>query len=198
MQHAQRQIRAAQTDDTLIVYQAYSAEIAEPTAAAGRFPDWYNRNRMTWIKPSFLWMMYRCGWAGKAGQEHVLAIRVTGEGFRWALRHAALSHYDRRVHDSQQEWQESLRQPVRIQWDPERDLHHRPLEHRAIQIGLSGPAVAQYADDWIVSIEDITGLVHRVHRLVRAGDLDGARQLLPAETPFPLEKETAARIGCLD
>lgn len=30
--------------------------------------------------------------------------------------------------------------PVRIQWDPERDLHFNPLAQRSIQIGLSGPA----------------------------------------------------------
>jgi hypothetical protein len=38
---------------------------------------------MTWIKPSFLWMMYRCGWATKPGQERVLAIQITREGFEW-------------------------------------------------------------------------------------------------------------------
>ncbi len=43
---------------------------------------------MTWIKPSFLWMMYRCGWAAKPGQERVLAVRITHEGFAWALTHS--------------------------------------------------------------------------------------------------------------
>ena len=41
---------------------------------------------MTWIKPSFLWMMYRCGWGLKEGQETVLAVEITREGFEWALR----------------------------------------------------------------------------------------------------------------
>ncbi|WP_209018579.1 DUF4291 family protein [Endobacterium cereale] len=28
----------------------------------GKFgPPTFSLNRMTWIKPSFLWMMYRCG-----------------------------------------------------------------------------------------------------------------------------------------
>ncbi len=48
---------------------------------------------LTWIKSSFLWMMYRCGWATKAGQESVLAIEITPDGFEWALRHACLSSY---------------------------------------------------------------------------------------------------------
>lgn len=33
--------------------------------------------------------------------------------------------------------------PVRIQWDPERDLRLQPLAHRAIQIGPGGVAVGQ-------------------------------------------------------
>ncbi len=49
---------------------------------------------MTWIKPSFLWMMYRCGWGTKADQETVLAVEIDRAGFDWALRHACLSHHD--------------------------------------------------------------------------------------------------------
>lgn len=41
---------------------------------------------MTWLEPSFLWMMYRSGCAQKEGQERVLAIDVTRSGFEWALR----------------------------------------------------------------------------------------------------------------
>jgi len=71
-----RQIRALHDDQTITVYQAYAPEIAEPAVAAGRFTAGFHRDRMTWIKPSFLWMMYRCGWAAKPGQERVLAIRI--------------------------------------------------------------------------------------------------------------------------
>jgi hypothetical protein len=53
---------------------------------------------LTWIKPSFLWMMYRSGWATKPGQEHVLAVEITRTGFEWALDHASLSHFDSAVH----------------------------------------------------------------------------------------------------
>ncbi len=38
-------------------------------------------NRMTWIKPNFLWMMYRSGWAVKKNQERILAIKLTKKGF---------------------------------------------------------------------------------------------------------------------
>ncbi|SHN36754.1 protein of unknown function [Actinacidiphila paucisporea] len=47
-------IRALQTDSTVVVYQAYAPEIGLPAAREGRFPATWQRNRMTWIKPSFL------------------------------------------------------------------------------------------------------------------------------------------------
>ncbi|MEU8076869.1 DUF4291 domain-containing protein [Catellatospora citrea] len=182
-----RQIRALHDDETITVYQAYRPEIGEATAALGRFPDWYRRDRMTWIKPSFLWMMYRCGWATKEGQERVLAVRLRRAGFDAAVRQAVPSHHDRDVYADQAQWQRALkRSPVRVQWDPERDLHLRPVAHRAIQVGLSGTAVDGYVDDWTVGIADVTALAHEIHALVTARDLDGARRLLPDERPYAL------------
>ncbi|MFI6735583.1 DUF4291 family protein [Nonomuraea sp. NPDC050451] len=91
-----RQIRAAYTGESITVYQAYDAAIAGPAVAAQRFVAPFKRERMTWIKPSFLWMMYRCGWATKPGQERVPAVSLSREGFEWALAHSCLSHDDRR------------------------------------------------------------------------------------------------------
>ena len=84
-----REVRAKYTAKSITVYQAYSPEIAEPAVAAERFVSPFKRDRMTWIKPSFLWMMYRCGWATKPGQERVLAVEITRaghqmwDGFPW-------------------------------------------------------------------------------------------------------------------
>jgi Domain of unknown function (DUF4291) len=118
-----RQIRASYSADTITVYQAYSPEIAESALAAGRFVPPFKLDRMTWIKPSFLWMMYRCGWATKHGQERVLAIEITRVGFEWALAHACLSHFDPAHHRDRGAWSQCLKaSPVRVQWDPERSL----------------------------------------------------------------------------
>ncbi|WP_371497251.1 DUF4291 domain-containing protein [Kitasatospora sp. NBC_00374] len=191
----QRRIRAAYDDGSLVVYQAYPAAIAEPALAAGTFVAPFKRERMTWIKPSFRWMMYRSGWGAKAGQERVLAVRITREGFEWALGHACLSHYDRDRHASAAEWKAQLREsPVRIQWDPERSTRLGPLPHRAIQIGLTGPAVHHYVGEWITGIEDVTALAHEAHALVRDGRPQAADALIPAETPYPLPAALAARI----
>jgi hypothetical protein len=179
------QIRALHTASTLTVYQAYAPEIGLPTARDGRFPAVWQRDRMTWIKPSFLWMMYRCGWGTKEGQETVLAVEITREGFEWALAHACLAHYEHGLHSTRATWKRELkRAPARVQWDPERDLHVQPLPHRSLQLGLAGEAAHRYADEWIVSIADITPLARTIHAHVRDGDVDAARQLLPSERPY--------------
>ncbi|MDQ0796313.1 DUF4291 domain-containing protein [Streptomyces sp. B1I3] len=179
------EIRALHTATTLTVYQAYPPAIGLPAARDGRFPAAWKRDRMTWIKPSFLWMMYRCGWGTKEGQETVLAVEITRDGFAWALENAELSHYVRGVHPDHATWQRSLRRSAaRVQWDPERDLRLNPLPHRSLQLGLSGEAARRYADEWLVSVRDVTPLAREIHGLVRAGDLDRATALLPDEQPL--------------
>ncbi|MGW6203265.1 DUF4291 domain-containing protein [Streptomyces sp. NPDC055089] len=183
---SQHEIRALHTDATVTVYQAYSPALGLPAARDGRFPPAWKRDRMTWIKPSFLWMMYRCGWAAKEGQETVLAVEITREGFDWALAHAELSHYERGVHPDRAAWQRELRHaPARVQWDPERDLHLNRLPYRSLQLGLAGEASRRYADEWTVAIRDVTPLAREIHELVRAGRDDEAGRLLPDERVYP-------------
>lgn len=180
-----RQIRAVYDDRTVRVYQAYSHEIADAALARGTFvsPP-FKLDRMTWVKPSFLWMMYRSGWGLKdAGQARILAIDVGRDGFDWALAHGELSHRPSAPAEAPAR-RSNGDVLVRIQWDPERDLHLRALPHRSIQIGLRGHAVKQYVGEWIRKIDDVTGLAHRVHALVTAGDLAVASSLLPAERPY--------------
>lgn len=88
-----RQVRAAFDARTVTVYQAYSPAIAEPAVAAGRFVSPFKFDRMTWIKPSFLWMMYRSGWATKPDQERVLAVSITRDGFEWTVSIADVTRF---------------------------------------------------------------------------------------------------------
>ncbi|WP_417486544.1 DUF4291 domain-containing protein [Maricaulis sp.] len=181
----EKQIRAVHDEQTIRVYQAYSDTIADAALAAGTFvsPP-FKMDRMTWIKPSFLWMMYRAGWGFKdAGQNRILAIDISREGFGWALEHSCPSHPDPSM--SPEDWARlKAASPVRIQWDPERDLHHQPLAHRAIQIGLCGEAVRRYVDEWIIRITDVTSLAATIYSHVEVGDLAKARELLPDERPY--------------
>jgi len=65
-------------------------------------------------------------------QSRILATDITHEGFAWAMAHGCASHPEPGM-DAQEGEALKSRSPVRIQWDPERDLNHRPLEYRAIQ-----------------------------------------------------------------
>jgi hypothetical protein len=181
----ERQIRAVYDERTIRVYQAYSDAIAEAALARGTFisPP-FKMDRMTWIKPSFLWMMYRAGWGYKdAGQCRILAIDISREGFHWALAHSCPSHPEPSM--SNEGWSRlKAASPVRIQWDPERDLHLQPLPHRAIQIGISGEAVSLYVNQWIQQITDITDVAHAICDLVKRNELDQARARLPVERPY--------------
>ncbi|WP_460747997.1 DUF4291 domain-containing protein [Myceligenerans cantabricum] len=189
-----REVRAVFDDESITVYQAYPPQIADAALKAGTFVAPFKRERMTWIKPSFTWMMYRCGWATKPGQERVLAIRITRDGWHEALAGACLSHFDRAVYNDAAAWE--LRKKttaVRVQWDPERTASGTALAYRSLQVGLSGYAVDRYLDEWIIDLRDITEGVHEL-RGSRIGGQDVAG-LLPPERPYPLPDDVASVIG---
>ena len=71
-----REIRAAYDDEGLYVYQAYRPEIGLYAAEHGRFGPGFKLDRMTWIKPSFGWMLYRCGYGFKPDQEVEVCVVV--------------------------------------------------------------------------------------------------------------------------
>ena len=156
----ERNIYAIYDDKTIRVYQAYNNEIADEALKLGKFGIKFSLTRMTWIKPSFLWMMYRSGWASKQGQERILAIDLKRGGFDEIVRNAVLSSF-REVSDlSKEEWKEKLENSeVRCQWDPDRDIYGNPIGRRAIQLGIKGETVRKYINDWIVNITDITDKV---------------------------------------
>lgn len=190
-------IRAVYDNNTITVYQAFNKTIANSAVKAQTFvcPP-FKKERMTWIKPSFLWMMYRSGWATKENQECILAIKIKREGFEWALQNSCLSHFDKNIHLTQENWKNLLHSsPVRIQWDPEKDILLQPLSYRSIQIGLSGIAVEKYINDWIVSIEDITEYCKKLYNLVEKSEINQAKNLLFIEKKYSLPDEITIKIN---
>src|SRR3954451_23917941 len=79
------EIRADFDRETIVVYQAYGPHIAGPAVAHQKFVAPFSFNRMTWIKPSFLWLMERSGWGTKSGQEVALGVRIKRTGWETAL-----------------------------------------------------------------------------------------------------------------
>lgn len=192
-------IRANFTSQTVRVYQAYSPAIASPALRAGRFVPPFKTDRMTWIKPSFNWMMYRSGYASKPGQETILAIDISRKGFDWALQNAVLTSFEPQCHESHEAWRKDLAlRPGRVQWDPERDWMLRPIGSlRTIQIGLGPIAVQRYASQWIVRIEDVTEKA-RECGAARGCPCPAPPIDLPslAERDYPVEASVATRILC--
>jgi hypothetical protein len=184
----------AQFDDaSVVVYQAYRPAIGRYAAEHGRFGGAFSLSRMSWIKPNFLWMMYRSGWGTKEGQEVTLAIWLRRAAFDAILRQAVPSSLTTEHYDSQADWQATVaNSSVRLQWDPDHDPSGHPLARRAIQLGLRGEALARYAGEWLVRIEDVSPLVARQREIVRGGDLDTL--LTPRETVYPIVDETLAHI----
>jgi len=195
-----RQIRAVYDGEVIRVYQAYSNAIAAAALRKGTFvsPP-FKLDRMTWIKPSFLWMMYRCGWGYKdPNQERVLAIDISRSGFEWALEHSCLSHHSSKL-EAGSDWEaRKMSAPVRVQWDPERDLLSRPLAYCSIQIGLGEEAVLLYVNEWIKNISDVTDLAHSLYELVKRSDFAQAESLLPLERPYSVSRALEMKLGMPD
>jgi hypothetical protein len=174
----------AQYDDTsIVVYQAYRPAIGHFAARHGYFGGEFSFTRMSWIKPNFLWMMYRSGWGRKEGQEVTLAVRIQRAGFDELLRLAVPSTYQKERYSSEAEWKRAVEESqVRVQWDPDHDPSGAPLARRAIQLGLRGEVLTRYAREWIVQIEDISDFVAEQREHARG---DYAQLIVPRERVYP-------------
>ncbi|MDQ2800841.1 MAG: DUF4291 domain-containing protein, partial [Armatimonadota bacterium] len=158
------EIRADYDRETLIVYQAYPKPIAQTALAAGTFVAPFSFGRMTWIKPSFLWLMERSNWGQKTGQEHILAIRITRAGWEEALSQAVLTHPEKGVYRDPEDWRRQFEQaPVYVQWDPERSLRGESQNYKSIQVGLSRHIIERYVSEWITEIRDLTPLTRKLY-----------------------------------
>lgn len=183
-----KEIRAMYNECTIRVYQAYNKVIADEAVKKGTFGNSFKLDRMTWIKPSFLWMMYRCGWGTKENQECVLAIDIKREAFEFIVQNAIISTYSNDMNMSYEEWKEQIKKSdIRCQWDPERDLFGNPLPYRSIQLGLRGKAVQKYIDEWILNITDITDYVKELNeQRIRGMDITN---LLPKEQSYIINRK---------
>ncbi len=104
-----RHIVGFQDAESIVVYQAYQHKIAD-FAVENQFfgGSRYSYNRMSWIKPNYLWMMYRSGWAEKSGQERVLAIWIRKSDFESILNQAVFTSFNSKFYEKEQNWKEDM------------------------------------------------------------------------------------------
>ncbi|KAH7077599.1 hypothetical protein BKA63DRAFT_489164 [Paraphoma chrysanthemicola] len=195
-----RQIRALYDETTITVYQAYNKEIAEAAVKHQKLnaSSKFSPTRMTWIKPSWAWMLYRSGYSYKdAGQERILALRLTHAAFLSILRKAVVAnHVGNETTTDAKERKAGRPRPTRVmvQWDPERSFRIGKLDYRSIQIGIPGTLVEELVDG-TVEIEDVTEKARQLKKLLDENDkMDLGtlieRGLFPKEQEFEVDEDT--------
>ena len=189
-EEASRHIFVAEWDEEgVFFYQAFNERIAKWAVREQKFggPD-FKPERMTWIKPSLAWVLYRAGYGFKdANQKRILKIKLPHSAVAEILSQCACGHGGGGTLG-------------RVQWDPARCLEKgengEPAKHseaRAIQIGMKG-ALSHFYVENVLSIEDITKLAHQIgsaHEESREIDV-----ALPEERAYfpPCAEETYSQL----
>ncbi|MGF1488074.1 MAG: DUF4291 domain-containing protein [Prochloraceae cyanobacterium] len=187
-----RHILAQYDDSKIVVYQAYRPEIGRFAAMNGYFGGEFKLTRMSWIKPNFLWMMYRSLWGSKVNQEVILAVSIKKDAFEEILAEAVHSKYVSEIYSTKKDWQKAVKNSqVRLQWDLDRTPGGGPKQRRAIQLGLRSEFLRKYARDWILDIEDISDFVREQYQLVKAGSSE--QLITPKEQVYSIADLNVAK-----
>jgi hypothetical protein len=192
--HTGQHILAQFDEDTIIVYQAYRLSIGRFAVENGYFGGDFKYSRMSWIKPNFLWMMYRSQWGQAEGQEVVLAIRLQRRFFDSLLAQAVPSSFDAQALASRADWAAAVaRSDVRLQWDPDHLPTGEKCERRAIQLGLRGAALEAYGKREIVQVIDMSAFI--AEQRPNAHEWKTGRLMTPGEGVYIPANPNAATTG---
>ena len=188
-----RHILAQYDDETVIVYQAYCPAIGRCAVEHSRFGGEFSSSRMSWVKPNFLWMMYRSGWGTKENQEVTLALRLRRTFFDSLLAEAVPSTWDRDLFATRAEWSRAVkRSEVRLQWDPDHHPSGAKLDRRAIQLGLRGAVLEAFGTTELLEVIDLSEFVAEQRAALSRGV---SALLVPRERVYvPADHATALRL----
>ena len=190
-----RHILAQFDAETVIVYQAYSPAIGRYAAEHGTLGGEFSYSRMSWVKPNFLWMMFRSGWGTKENQEVTLGLRVRRAFFDTLLAEAVPSSWDRERYATQEEWSRAVgRSHVRLQWDPDHHPSGAKLDRRAIQLGLRGAVLDAFGRQELLEVIDLTTFVAEQRERLQSGGVSAI--LTPRERVYrPADLIVVERLG---
>jgi hypothetical protein len=187
-----RELIADYDQSGLFVYQAFKPDTVAEAARQNRFGRGFTFDRLTWIKPSFGWVLHRSEYARKHRMEAIARIKISHAGFLEILGGAVSTSFEGPF-AGEAEWRLALsRSLVRYQWDPDYDLFGRPLSRRALQLGLRGAIVRRYVEEFTLAIEDATALAHELEAaLIKKSEPPAVYE----ERPYPLSPELRARLA---
>jgi hypothetical protein len=189
----QRAVIADHDDEGVHVYQAFKPGIVEEAVRRGTFGKGFNLDRLTWIKPSFGWMLHRSAYATAHRQERIARIKLPHDAFLAILRQAVPTAHDPRLFPAKGAWRAALeRTEVRYQWDPDRDWCLGKLPRRAIQLGLRGAVVRRYVTA-ILRVEDATPLARAC--AAAAAARRSIPPSYPAEREYPVPDDVRRVLG---
>ena len=192
----QKQIYAAYDDEGLYIYQAFKPKTVANAVAKGTFGAGFNTNRLTWIKPSFAWVLQRTQYATKHRMNAIARIKLSHEGWLHILGQAVPTQFDSNRYKNEEEWQQALETAIVIhQWDPERSLTGQKLDRAAIQVGMRSETLSlRYVNEWILGIEDVTDLAQEIGAVAR--DTNQTLPEVPEERVYPVSEEMQFLLGC--
>jgi hypothetical protein len=196
---AGRHILAHYDEESILVYQAYRPSIGRSAVEQGCLGGGgFSYSRMSWIKPNFLWMMYRSGWGTREGQEVTLALRVRRAFFEELLARSVPSTYHEGEFATREQWQEAVAgSSVRLQWDPDHDPSGAKLERRAVQLGLRDGALEAFGKRELLEVADLSGFVAEQRLNTNGKRLSQLRT--PVERVYvPADPAICVRLGLAD
>ncbi len=190
-----RYILAYADAESVIVYQAYRPSIGQFAITHGYFGGEFSYSRMSWIKPNFLWMMYRSGWGLKEGLEVTLAIRIRRSFFDSLLEQAVESTFTGTQYSTHADWEKAIAtSSIRMQWDPDHHPRGASLQRRALQLGLRGRPLKDFGNREILEILDMTAFVTEQRKNTTASRI--AELIMPIERVYiPGNPDIRARLG---
>ena len=174
------EIRANYDNKTIVMYQAYNDAIADAAMEAQRFVAPFSMRRMTWIKPSFRWLMHRSNWGKKSGQTRTLAVHIYRDVWEEALSQGVLTHPEPSIHGSREAWHEAFEGGA--------------LDHYSIQVGLTRHLIEEFASNWIARIEDLSPQVAKMEKMRQGKHKKHLSRHLPSERVYPLDEGFGAHL----
>ena len=139
--------------------------------------------------------MNRSNWGQKSGQQKTLAVRIKRTGWEKALSLGVLTHPEQSVYPNPTEWDMQFKDAhVHIQWDTERSLRGAGLNQYSIQVGISRHLIREFVEQWIVSIQDLSPTVSKIHQFLKTGNEKNAKRLLPLERVYPVDPQVGKQI----